>query len=84
MFEYIYLGKPILSLSHNGATSDIINNNKLGIVVSPEETDEIEKAILMFYEKKFHIKDNEIVLDKYHGKKLTEKLSSVLHGCIKN
>ncbi len=84
MFEYIYLRKPILSLSHNGATSDIINKNKLGIVVSPEETDEIEKAILIFYEKKFHIKDNEIVLDMYSGEKLTEKLSSVLSECVKN
>ncbi len=84
IFEYIYLRKPILSLSHHGATSDIIIKNNLGIVVPSEDAEEIEKAIIFFYKKKFHIENNKDLLDMYSGEKLTEKLSSVLSGCIKS
>ena len=45
-FEIFYAGIPIIYIGHQGDVGDFILENNLGIVVSPENTEEVLTAII--------------------------------------
>jgi len=49
IFEYLYIGKPILALAHRGATSEFIKENKLGYVANPDHPEEVIGAFRTLY-----------------------------------
>lgn len=84
LFEMILFRKPILALTGKGALADIILKFQLGAVADPTNTDEIARAIvsLTSLDKKTPRWDD--VLREFDGRKLTEKLSSVLAEAVRN
>ncbi len=46
LFEYIGAGHPVLALAPEGNATDLIRENKLGIVAHPKRVDEIKKALI--------------------------------------
>lgn len=49
LFEYLYMRKPILALTLPGLTSEILSRSGLGIVVDPNDWQEIKKALRDLY-----------------------------------
>ncbi len=49
LFEYIRSGKPIFTICNEGATKDIILNNKLGVVADAENVGEVRKRFVDFF-----------------------------------
>lgn len=46
LFEYLAIGKPMLALVSEGATENLIRNEKLGMAVHPEDDAAIEAGLL--------------------------------------
>ncbi|MFA5032824.1 MAG: glycosyltransferase family 4 protein [bacterium] len=87
LFDYIGAQNPILALIPPGIASEMIKNEKLGVVVSPKNIPDIKDAILEFYvkwkEKKLYTGANYSVLaKKFDRKQLTYELSKVLNEAI--
>ena len=88
IFEYIYLKKPILALTGNGATAKLVTENGLGIVVNADNVEQIENGILELYNNRRHYDRvvqklaSDSALIKYNGKRLTGELSEVLNDCM--
>ncbi len=87
-FEYLASQKPILALVPDGIVSNIIQRNKLGIVVNPDDVEGIKNAISAFYKKykqnDLGIKVQEEFLRQFDRKELTRKLADVLNKQIEN
>lgn len=84
IFDYIGACKPILALIPSGAASDLIKNEKLGLVVSPKDIAGIKRSIFEFYnkwrEKKLYTEADYDKLSKsFDRKELTYKLSKILN-----
>lgn len=90
LYEYLYTQKPILALVPDGEVSDLIKNVKAGVVVDPEDTEEIKRNVYDLYIK---YKQERLSVDYYPdpsiirrvGRKyLTEKLASILNQLVEN
>jgi glycosyltransferase involved in cell wall biosynthesis len=46
LYEYLYVGKPVVALAHPGATADLIAAGRLGWVADPDRVDQVAAAIL--------------------------------------
>jgi glycosyltransferase involved in cell wall biosynthesis len=46
LYEYLYVGKPVVAVTHPGATADLIAAGRLGWVASPDRVDQVADAIL--------------------------------------
>ncbi len=87
IFEYLASGVPILALvPKDGVAAELIRKTNTGIVVDPENIDEIEKAIEFLYQKwqkgEEIIKPNWLEIQKYERKKLTQKLAEILNQLV--
>lgn len=51
LFEYIGSGTPILALTPEGAAAEVIRKTGAGVVVDPENAEEIKKTVLNLYQK---------------------------------
>ncbi len=45
LFEYIAIGHPVFALTGEGATAEFIRSENLGVVVHPQNTEEIQAAL---------------------------------------
>lgn len=85
-FEYLKVNRPIIAITLEGATSELINNFQAGPVVHPSDTEGIKKAIKdLYYRYKedknlFSIDRN--LLEQYSRKGLTKNLSNLLNLII--
>ncbi|MDD2889364.1 MAG: glycosyltransferase family 4 protein [bacterium] len=87
LFDYIGAQKPILALIPSGIASEMIKDEKLGVVVSPNNIQDIKRAILGLYmkwkEKKLYTGANYSMLaKKFDRKQLTYELSKVLKEVV--
>lgn len=86
IFEYLYIGKPVLALAHAGMTADFILSNRLGYVADPDRLEEVIKAVRLSYED--HLRGRktsgatEDLKTGYDIRTLTRGLDAVLSGCI--
>jgi len=88
IFEYIRVGKPIILLSDKESLSaKLIERTKTGIVVDPENVDEIAQKIEEIYEKwkkrEKIVEPNWEEIKKYERKKLTGRLAEVFDELLK-
>jgi len=49
LVEYLPMGKPILAITPEGASADLVRLTKTGIVVSPDNVEEIKDTIKKYY-----------------------------------
>lgn len=81
LFEMIAFGKPILALTSTGATSDIVNNHGLGIVVRHDDSDAIANAIRKLVElsrRQDATSLQQRARQIFDGRRLTAQLATVL------
>jgi glycosyltransferase involved in cell wall biosynthesis len=88
LFEYIALGRPILTLSGPGATVDLIHREQLGLCVDPDDVHGIEAALIDLH-RRFTCNDSHPgpsadTRERYDGRRLTGQLSDVLRSVLKS
>lgn len=86
IFEFLASGKPILGLVHpSGAAAEIIASTGAGVVVDPENTDEVAKAIhglyLQYTSGTLGV-DGQPDLERFTRKHLTRRLAGMLDDAI--
>lgn len=88
LFEYIAIGHPILALTGEGATSDFIRQENLGVVVHPNDAQEIESAL-----EEFMLRYENGCLPrgpagpahmKFESRSLTQQLAELFNKCLPN
>ena len=50
VFEYLFIGKPILAITREGELADMLERSGAGIVVPPNDTERVASALLDIYE----------------------------------
>lgn len=87
IFEYLASNKPILALVPEGEAANLIRETKAGIVVDPENTEEIKKSIVNFYSKYkqgcLKIDSDINKIEKFDREKLTGNLTKIMESCLK-
>lgn len=83
--EYIRSGKPILGITPLvGASADIIESTKTGVVVSPEDEEGIKRNLMHYYDlwsnSNLRINPNWDEIEKYSAKNYARKLSGILNA----
>ncbi len=87
LFEYIRAGRPILALSPAGEARNIVERNRLGLIVEPWDHDGISRAILRLHEMWRNkslgaFRSSAAVYQEYDRRNLTQKLSMLLDECV--
>lgn len=81
IFEYLQAKRPILAIGpENGDAAEILKNTNAGEMIGFEEKEKLKEQVLMLYKK---FKNNQLTseskeIEKYHRRKLTEKLAVVI------
>ena len=80
-FEYLRVGKPILALTLEGATANLIRECNAGIVANPENVEEIKKALWEIFEmtrrNKVMIESRQGIVRRFSRKELTKQLADI-------
>lgn len=88
VFEYFYIKKPILSLSPDGATSNIIRQTDSGFVVDPENIEKIKEKIMELLSLKKAGRLNTMFtfrhIERYDRKHLAFQLSEIFELLFEN
>jgi len=87
IFEYMALSKPVFACVPDGISREIIEDARLGMVTSSEDSEQIKKDLLIFiktYSKVNYIfQPNREFINNYDREKLTQRLcelfDSILH-----
>ena len=86
LYEYLYAGKPILALIPEGDCADLIRKTGTGIVVDPDDSEQIADVIYDFYRKwesgNLTINPNWDLIKQFERKNLTERLANVFEECL--
>ena len=84
LFELIRIGKPVFALAPDGIAKEILCRSNLGIVVNPDNPEEISeglKDIYFNYEKYSNsIRNDSEFLKRHERKELTRLLSELLNN----
>lgn len=83
LFEYLTAKRPILAIGpEKGDLNDILNVTSAGVVVGFDNEEKLSKEILKLYQqyKKGILKVHATNIEQYHRRKLTEKLSEIIHN----
>lgn len=83
-FEYIGAQRPILALTEDGATADLINSAGVGIAVTADDVLGIKSAIAEFYQKRNDERyyANSECGDGFTRRELTRQLAVVLESIV--
>lgn len=85
LFEYIAAGKPIIAIvDRNSLTAKIMNEAKVGKVVSPNVPKEIAKELKDFYSGINNYCIHKEVLELFNRQKQTEQLATMLNELYYN
>ncbi len=88
LFEYMAMKKPILAIAGHGATKDIIEQEKLGIVSPPGDLRKLERALSEYLAKhkagELSKMMDAVEIESYESVPLTEKLVKLMHDCTIN
>jgi len=86
LLEYINTSKPILAITPEGASADVIRSTGTGVVVSPEDIKGIKKAIKYYYDlyrsSELKIKPNWLEIEKYSAENYAKKLDQLLRKMV--
>lgn len=83
-FDYIGAKRPILALTEDGATADLIKTVKVGKIVGPEDVDGIKAAITEFYQewKNVSLFNEGSDSERFARRQLTCEFANVLNEMI--
>lgn len=81
LFEYMYYGLPVVASNFEGI-KEIIQKERCGILINPQDTDEIAKAIINLLEKpektkQMGQKGKQAVIERYNWSNESKKLEKV-------
>jgi glycosyltransferase involved in cell wall biosynthesis len=88
LYEYLYVGKPILAMATEGATARIVREAELGAVVNSGDVDGIAEALIALYrrarsgETAVPSAARDVLLARHDARALTQELDQVLRGCV--
>ncbi len=85
LFEMLALRKPILALTGDGATADIIRKYNVGVVAAPHDRALIRHAVVTLLERCQEFEESPgwtAALRDFNGRTLTESLSTILNEFI--
>lgn len=86
LYEYLFVGKPVVALAHAGATADLVQGGGLGWVADPDSVAEVAAAILAAVRSRGRgvpvPAARERLLARHHAGALTAELSGLLRECV--
>lgn len=88
LYEYLYVGKPILAIASEGATATLVREAGLGAVVNSGDVDGIAEALVALYrrarsgEAGVSSTTRDVLLARHDARALTRELDQVLRGCV--
>ncbi|MBI2578012.1 MAG: glycosyltransferase [Candidatus Wildermuthbacteria bacterium] len=86
LVDYIALGKPILAITPGGASADVIEKTKTGMIASPEDTKSIQEALLAYFNKwragHLLLNPNWEEIQKYSASVLMERFAKIMEDTI--
>jgi glycosyltransferase involved in cell wall biosynthesis len=86
VYEYIALGKPVFALANEGATTDLVRQENLGVWADPNDLGAIERAIQNLMEQLASSGQVPGIApearDRYDGRRLTAQLGEILKGLV--
>ena len=83
-FEYFKIQKPIIAFVSEGAQKDILEQSGTAVICDPDNSEKAADNILKLFEHKINLIPDNNFLTSLSRKKLTEKLSVVIHETINN
>ncbi len=83
-FEYFKMQKPIIAFVSEGAQKDILQQSGTALICDPDDAESAAENILELFEHKINLIPDNNFLSSLSRKKLTEKLSVVIHETINN
>ena len=85
IFEYLYIGKPMLALCHAGATADFVTRYALGRVADPDRPEEVCRELEALYRERqagtCSVPRRDEILARHHIETLVGELDSALSSC---
>ena len=81
LYEYIALGKPVLSISTGGVTDEIVDRTGTGINVKPDDISAMKRAIMALISGGGPIR-NEQEIAKYDMRTISRNLSNDLESLL--
>lgn len=86
IFEYMNTKRPIIGILPEGVAKDLVLESKIGITCDTDKVEEIEKAILMYYEKwlqnSLDFEPDFNVIKKFERKELTRSLAEIFNKAL--
>jgi glycosyltransferase involved in cell wall biosynthesis len=81
LFEYLRVGRPVLALCPEGATSDLLHELEFGVVCDPASEDRLRQAVVTLYRS--WLRGEPVArprnLDRFSRRALTAELAALLH-----
>jgi glycosyltransferase involved in cell wall biosynthesis len=82
LYEYLYSRRPILAISASDtAAAEIVRETGSGIVVSPDDTEDIAACLIRLYkcwERGALMKSQSVGIERYERQELTKQLARIL------
>jgi glycosyltransferase involved in cell wall biosynthesis len=86
LFEYMAVNKPVLVLTHDGATRDVVKQYGRGTVVEPEDVAGIKETVLQLVHGELPIDAKTAAQDgdllQFSGVRLAKELDKTLTECL--
>jgi glycosyltransferase involved in cell wall biosynthesis len=86
LYEYVGARKPILALAPEGAAAELIRSLEAGVVVRPDDVEEIQKALARFVEqwerKSLSVGSSAEKVGRYERRRLTGELAALFDGMV--
>jgi glycosyltransferase involved in cell wall biosynthesis len=82
VYEYIGAGLPILALAPEGDAADLINQNQLGLVISPGDIRAIQDGLLQIQGERSLQRSVSPAAGRFDRRLLTEQLSAVFNSIL--
>ncbi len=88
MFELMYLGRPVLILSPEGAATQLVGTHRLGTVLPPDDPAAIATylaaQLTAFSEGRFTTKTAPINIEPFHRRSLAGQFAKVFHSAVEH
>jgi len=85
-YEYIAVGRPIIALTGDGATADVVREYRAGVAIPPHDGDSLKTALLDAYGEWKGQLDRQLVRrpvdSRLDRRRLTERLAVAFRGSV--
>ncbi len=85
LYEYIAIGRPILTLSAAGATADIVSQEQLGPCVDPDDPEALQSCLCQLvsqHRNRALPRPSGSAVDRYDGRGLMKRFDAALQAAI--